>query len=154
RILDFDYALPPSAIAQEPVEPRDVSRLMRLPLSGGRPSDHLFRDLPALLRPGDLVVVNRSRVVPARLLGRRPTGGAAEVLLLRPLADDRWEALVRPGRRLRPGSVVQIDGGLEAVLETASVGPDGRRVVHLRAETGTVEAALEHAGHMPLPPYI
>ena len=153
RIADFDYALPPSSIAQEAIEPRDAARLMRLAREGD-PSDHVFRDLPGLLRPGDLLVVNRSRVFPARLLGQREGGGAAEVFLLRDLGDDRWEALVRPGRRLRPGAVVAIDRGLTAVVETAAVGPEGRRVVHLRAKTGSVEAALEQAGHVPLPPYI
>jgi S-adenosylmethionine:tRNA ribosyltransferase-isomerase len=153
-LSDFDYALPPSAIAQEAAEPRDTSRLMRLPRADGPPTDHLFRDLPRLLRPGDLLVVNRSRVFPARLRGRRPTGGAVEVLLLRDLGDDRWEALVRPGRRLRPGAIVSLEGGLAATLETAAVGPEGRRVIHLRAATGSVEAALEQAGHVPLPPYI
>jgi len=127
---------------------------MRLPRKEGAPTDHVFRDLPRLLRPGDLVVVNRSRVFPARLRGRREDGGAAEVFLLRDVGDARWEALVRPGRRLRPGAVVAIDAGLSAVVETAAVGPEGRRVVHLRAEGGAVEAALERAGHVPLPPYI
>jgi S-adenosylmethionine:tRNA ribosyltransferase-isomerase len=127
---------------------------MRLTRGEGAPTDHVFRDLPRLLRPGDLLVVNRSRVFPARLLGRREGGGPAEVFLLRALGDDRWEAFVRPGRRLRPGAVVAIDATLTAVVETAAVGPEGRRVVHLRAETGSVEAALERAGHVPLPPYI
>jgi S-adenosylmethionine:tRNA ribosyltransferase-isomerase len=154
RIADFDYPLPPSSIAQEAIEPRDAARLMRLPRREGDPSDHVFRDLPRLLRAGDLLVVNRSRVFPARLLGQREGGGAAEVFLLRDLGDDRWEALVRPGRRLRPGAVVAIDPGLAAVVETAAVGPEGRRVVHLRTEAGPVEAALERAGHVPLPPYI
>jgi S-adenosylmethionine:tRNA ribosyltransferase-isomerase len=153
RIADFDYALPPSSIAQEAIEPRDAARLMRLAREGD-PSDHVFRDLPGLLRPGDLLVVNRSRVFPARLLGQREGGGAAEVFLLRDLGDDRWEALVRPGRRLRPGAVVAIDPGLTAVVETAAVGPEGRRVVHFRTKAGSVEAALEQAGHVPLPPYI
>ena len=154
RIADFDYPLPPSSIAQEAIEPRDQARLMRLPRKEGAPTDHVFRDLPGLLRPGDLLVVNRSRVFPARLLGRREGGGGAEVFLLRDLGDDRWEALVRPGRRLRPGAVVAVDPGLTVVIETAAVGPEGRRVVHLRAEAGSVEAALERAGHVPLPPYI
>jgi S-adenosylmethionine:tRNA ribosyltransferase-isomerase len=154
RIADFDYDLPPSAIAQEPVEPRDAARLMRLPGDGGPPADHVFRELPRLLRAGDLVVVNRSRVFPARLLGQREGGGAAEVLLLRDLGDDRWDALVRPGRRLRPGSAVTLEGGLTAVVESGAVGPEGRRVVALRAGTGTVSTALVHAGHVPLPPYI
>ena len=154
RIEDFDYALPPSSIAQEAIEPRDGARLMRLPRAEGAPTDHVFHELPRLLRAGDLLVVNRSRVFPARLLGRREGGGGAEVFLLRDLGDDRWEALVRPGRRLRPGAAVAVDPGLTAVIETAAVGPEGRRVVHLRAETGCVEAALERAGHVPLPPYI
>jgi S-adenosylmethionine:tRNA ribosyltransferase-isomerase len=154
RIAEFDYALPPASIAQEAIEPRDAARLMRLPRTEGTPTDHVFRDLPRLLRPGDLLVVNRSRVFPARLLGRRDGGGAAEVFLLRDVGDERWEALVRPGRRLRPGAVISIDGGLSAVVETAAVGTEGRRVVHLRAENGPLEAALERAGHVPLPPYI
>ena len=120
RIADFDYALPPSSIAQEAIEPRDAARLMRLAREGD-PSDHVFRDLPGLLRPGDLLVVNRSRVFPARLLGQREGGGAAEVFLLRDLGDDRWEALVRPGRRLRPGAVVAIDPGLTAVVELSLI---------------------------------
>jgi len=154
RIAEFDYPLPPASIAQEAIEPRDAARLMRLPRTEGTPTDHVFRDLPRLLRPGDLLVVNRSRVFPARLLGRRDGGGAAEVFLLREVGDQRWEALVRPGRRLRPGAVISIDGGLSAVVETAAVGTEGRRVVHLRAESGRLEAALERAGHVPLPPYI
>ena len=154
RIADFDYDLPPSSIAQEAVEPRDQARLMRLPRPEGPPTDHVFRDLPRLLRPGDLLVVNRSRVFPARLLGRREGGGGAEVFLLRDLGGDRWQALVRPGRRLRPGAHVTVDPGLTVVVETAAVGPEGRRIVQLRADTGSVEAALERAGHVPLPPYI
>ena len=154
RIADFDYDLPPSSIAQEAVEPRDQARLMRLPRPEGPPTDHVFRDLPRLLRPGDLLVVNRSRVFPARLLGRREGGGGAEVFLLRDLGGDRWQALVRPGRRLRPGAHVTVDPGLTVVVETAAVGPEGRRIVQLRADAGSVEAALERAGHVPLPPYI
>ncbi|HUG54395.1 MAG TPA: tRNA preQ1(34) S-adenosylmethionine ribosyltransferase-isomerase QueA [Vicinamibacteria bacterium] len=154
RISDFDYELPPSAIAQEALEPRDAARLMRLPRSGEPATDHTFRDLPRLLRKGDLVVVNRSRVIPARLLGRRPGGGAAEVFLLKDLGDDRWQALVRPGRRLRPGHTVTIDADLAAVVETEAVGNEGRRVVHLRARRGGVEDALLRTGHVPLPPSI
>jgi S-adenosylmethionine:tRNA ribosyltransferase-isomerase len=154
KISDFDYDLPPAAIAQEPAEPRDAARLMRLAGEDAPPTDHVFRDLPRLLRPGDLVVVNRSRVFPARLLGRRKGGGAAELLLLRDLGDDRWDAFVRPGRRLRPGAAVTLEGGLSATVESGAVGPEGRRVVLLRAAAGTVAAALEAAGHVPLPPYI
>ena len=154
KISAFDYELPPEAIAQEPAEPRDAARLLRLSPGGGSPTDHVFRDLPLLLRRGDLLVVNRSRVFPARLLGRRKGGGAAELLLLRDLGDDRWDAFVRPGRRLRPGSVVTLEAGLSAVVESGAVGPEGRRVIALRADTGSVAEALERAGHVPLPPYI
>jgi S-adenosylmethionine:tRNA ribosyltransferase-isomerase len=127
---------------------------MRLPRAGGAVTDHVFRDLPLLLRAGDLLVVNRSRVFPARLLGRRETGGAAEVFLLRDRGDDRWEALVRPGRRLRPGASVTFDGGLAATVETEAVGPEGRRLVWLHADTDTVADTLARIGHVPLPPYI
>jgi S-adenosylmethionine:tRNA ribosyltransferase-isomerase len=154
KISAFDYDLPPEAIAQEPAEPRDAARLLRLPPGDAPPTDHVFRDLPRLLRRGDLLVVNRSRVFPARLLGQRKGGGAAELLLLRDLGDDRWDALVRPGRRLRPGAVVTFDGGLSAVVESGAVGPEGRRVIALRAATGSVAEALERGGHVPLPPYI
>jgi S-adenosylmethionine:tRNA ribosyltransferase-isomerase len=113
---------------------------------------HVFRDLPSLLRPGDLVVVNRSRVFPARLLASRPGGGGAEVLLLRPRGADVWEALVRPGRRLRAGARVRVGESLEVeILESTGLG-DGRRLVRLLGEDVTAE--LERLGHVPLPPYI
>jgi S-adenosylmethionine:tRNA ribosyltransferase-isomerase len=117
----------------------------------GAVEDRVFRDLPELLSPGDLVVVNRSRVIPARLLGRRAGGGRVEVLLLRPMAD-RWEALVRPGRRLRAGERVEVGEGLAVVIEDRA--PEGRRLVRLLAAGGDVAAALERYGHTPLPPYI
>jgi S-adenosylmethionine:tRNA ribosyltransferase-isomerase len=154
RISDFDYDLPPEAIAQEAVEPRDSARLMRLPRAGGAPTDHVFRDLPRLLRKGDLLVVNRSRVFPARLLGTRAGGGQAEVLLLRARGDDRWEAFVRPGRRLRSGSVVTVGAFLDVVIESGARGEEGRREVRLVARQGRAQDALERAGHVPLPPYI
>ena len=152
NIADFDYSLPPEAIAQEPLAHRDASRLLVLPPDEGPPSDHLFRDLPGLLRPGDLLVVNRSRVFPARLVGTRAGGGKAEVLLLKDLGGGDWEALVRPGRRLRPGDVVQVGRGVEVVVESAAVGPEARRRVRVRAEDPA--RALEEVGHIPLPPYI
>jgi S-adenosylmethionine:tRNA ribosyltransferase-isomerase len=113
--------------------------------------DRVFRDLPELLSPGDLVVVNRSAVIPARLLGQRAGGGRVEVLLLRPVAD-RWEALVRPSRRLRAGERIEVGAALEVVVEERA--PGGRRMVRLLAEGGDVAAALERYGHAPLPPYI
>ena len=101
----FDYHLPPERIAQEPLPERDASRLLVLERATGRLEHRVFRDLPGLLRPGDLLVANRSRVFPARLLGRRESGGPAEVLLVRDLGGDRWQALLRPGKRLQTGSV-------------------------------------------------
>src|SRR5260370_28723004 len=151
RIAEFDYPLPPASIAQEAIEPRDAARLMRLPRTEGTPTDHVCRDLPRLLRPGDLLVVNRSRVFPARLLGRRDGGGAAEVFLLREVGDERWEALVRPGRRLRPGAVISIAGGLSAVVEAAAVGTEGRRLVHLPAERRPPGAPPPPPRHVPPP---
>jgi S-adenosylmethionine:tRNA ribosyltransferase-isomerase len=112
----------------------------------------MFRDLPALLSPGDLLVVNRSRVFPARLLGRRRGGGAAEVLLLRSSDSAHWEAFVRPGRRLRPGAEVFISSEFSVRVESEALPPDGRRRVRLLADDpGT---AIERLGHTPLPPYI
>jgi S-adenosylmethionine:tRNA ribosyltransferase-isomerase len=124
-----------------------------LPRAAGPVAHRLFRDLPELLRAGDLLVVNRSRVRPARLLGTRAGGGAAEVLLVRPLGDEAWEALVRPGRRLRPGDVVDVGPGLRVAIETGPVGREGRRRVRLLAE-GPPDRAVERLGHVPLPPYI
>ena len=150
RLDDLDYALPAELIAQEPVEPRDASRLLVVDRATGVLQDRAFRDLPDLLRPDDVVVLNTTRVIPARLRLRRATGGAAEVLLLEARADGDWEALVRPARRLRPGERLAGDG-LEA--EVVEVRAAGEAVVRLHAE-GPLEAALERAGEMPLPPYI
>lgn len=152
NIQDFDYVLPPSAIAQEPLADRAASRLMVLDRSGGAVRHLVFRDLPGLLRPGDLLVLNRSRVIPARLLGRKPSGGAAEVLLTRDRGGGLWEAFVHPGRRLRPGARVVVDDGLAVAIESEAQGEDGHRLVRLLAEDAA--AALERAGHVPLPPYV
>jgi S-adenosylmethionine:tRNA ribosyltransferase-isomerase len=152
KIRDFDYELPKGAIAQEPLAERDASRLLVLDRRDGSLRHHVFRELPTLLEPGDLVVLNRTRVVPARLLGRRASGGQAEVLLIRRVAGDEWEALVRPGRRLRPGDRVEIAPGAAVGIESEAEGPDGRRRVRLLFEGGA--DALEGLGHVPLPPYI
>ncbi len=152
RLEDFDYDLPEGRIAQSPIEPRDAARL--LVDRGSAPPQHLtVAELPTLLRPGDVVVVNESRVIPARLRVYRATGGAVEVLLLEPLAADRrvWEALVRPARRLRVG---------EELLSS-----DGRAIVRVGARTaigdtvqvevvGPVLDVLDAYGEVPLPPYI
>jgi S-adenosylmethionine:tRNA ribosyltransferase-isomerase len=145
RVEDFKYPLPESAIAQEAIEPRHDSRL----LDTRDMSDHRFLDLPSLLRPGDLVVVNETRVRAARLAGHRiDTGGSVELLLLEARPDGLWEALARPSRRLRPGIVI----GIEDIRATIVDGPDeGMVVVDLVASD--VEAAIANAGNVPLPPY-
>ena len=142
---DFDYDLPEPAIAQSAIEPRDGSRLLRV----ADMTDHVFADLARLLEPGDLLVVNRTRVRHARLVGTRAeTGGAVELLLLRPRGDV-WEALVRPARRMRPG--VKLDfGSIEATVVTDPI--EGRIDVLLES-TDSIEVAVEREGAVPLPPY-
>jgi S-adenosylmethionine:tRNA ribosyltransferase-isomerase len=149
RVDDFDYDLPDAAIAQTPAEPRDSARLLVLDRSSGETRDARFRDIGAWLRPGDLLVVNDSRVIPARLPARRAGGGAAEVLLLRPLDDGRWEALVRPSARLRDGARLTLRGGDE--IEVGERLGDGTRAVAFPRPAEEVMAA---AGETPLPPYI
>jgi S-adenosylmethionine:tRNA ribosyltransferase-isomerase len=154
RIDAFDYALPPGAIAQEPLPDRAASRLMVLDRARAEVGHRVFRDLPALLSPGDLLVVNRSRVFPARLLGQREGGGRAEVLLIRPLGGDVWEALVRPGRRLRAGTRVIVAEDLALRIESGATGDDpARRRVRLEC-VGDPAVVLQRRGHTPLPPYI
>ncbi len=155
RVSDYDYHLPPGRVARYPAERRDESLLLVVPREGGGFRHRRFRQVTELFRPGDLLVVNESKVLPARLLGRKPTGAAAEILLLRPApsSTDRhvWEALVRPGGKLKPGRVVEVADDLRVdVLDSA---PGGGRVVRLVCP-GTVEEALERHGHMPLPPYL
>ncbi|HEY7412080.1 MAG TPA: tRNA preQ1(34) S-adenosylmethionine ribosyltransferase-isomerase QueA [Vicinamibacteria bacterium] len=154
RLQDFDYALPPELVAQEPLPARDASRLLVLHRETGAVEHRAFSDLPELLRAGDLLVVNRSRVLPARLLGTRASGGAAEVLLVRDEGEGRWEAMVRPGRHLRPGQRVTVDEDLSVVIETEALGADGRRRVRLLSRRRDIAGALERCGHVPLPPYI
>ncbi len=154
KIRDFDYELPAELIAQEPLPERDASRLLVLDRETGAIRHQFFRDLPDLLAPGDLLVVNRSRVFPARLIGRREGGGAAEILLVRPRPDGTWDALARPGRRLRPGARVRVGEELEVTLEPGTSPGPGQKPVRLRATSGDLAAALERLGHTPLPPYI
>ncbi|NOY45545.1 MAG: S-adenosylmethionine:tRNA ribosyltransferase-isomerase, partial [Deltaproteobacteria bacterium] len=149
RIGDFTYELPPDRIAQFPVEPRDASRLLVVRPAGAF-EDTGFRDLPRLLEPGDLLVVNDTRVLPARLLGRKPTGGRVEVLLLTRLAPGEWEALVRASKPVRAGMRIAVADGGVRVLEPLG---DGRYRVRIEAPEG-VETWLERVGRMPLPPYI
>jgi len=148
----YDYPLPEERIAQQPLAERDASRLMVLERASGTLSHRLFRELPELLRPGDLVVTNRSRVFPARLLARRASGGAVEVLLVRPRTDELWEAMLRPARRLPPGSEVEVAPGFRVRVEPGGSG--AVRLVRLLTEEGAPAAAIERHGHVPLPPYI
>jgi S-adenosylmethionine:tRNA ribosyltransferase-isomerase len=150
---DFDYDLPPGAIAQHPAEPRDAARLL-VDRGPDRPPEHrTVADLPALVRPGDVVVVNTTRVIPARLRLRKDTGGEVEVLLLERTAAGAWEALVRPGRRVRPGTV--LTAGPDLAVHVGGGGPgDGTRLVTLRVGGEDEMAALERHGVVPLPPYI
>lgn len=153
KTSDFYYDLPPELIAQTPLERRDGSRLLTLDKRTGETGHRHFYDLPRLLRPGDCLVMNDSRVLPARLLGRRePTGGAAEVLLLVDRGDQVWECLVRPGRKVKPGARLSFgDGALTAeVLETLE---GGNRLIRFDYE-GIFLETLERLGKMPLPPYI
>lgn len=152
RVDDFDYDLPIEAIAQTPAEPRDASRLMVLDRSHPEALEHAtFADIGEWLRPGDLLVVNDSRVIPARLTGVRHGGGVAEILVLRPLDGDpdRWEALVRPSRRLRVGDAVTLRSGDR--VEVGERLADGTRAVRFDGDPDAIMAA---AGEMPLPPYI
>ena len=153
KTSDFDFDLPPSAVAQAPLPDRDASRLLVLDRSSGGTRHHVFRDLPELLAPGDLLVVNRSRVIPARLLGRRPGGGAAEALLVRRCPDGDWEALVRPGRRLREGDEIQIEERLAVRIGARTGARDGGRRVRLLC-AGDEDTLLQELGTTPLPPYI
>jgi S-adenosylmethionine:tRNA ribosyltransferase-isomerase len=153
NIGDFDYRLPPEAVAQEPLAHRDAARLLVLDRRTGALRHAVVRDLPQLLAPGDLLVLNRSRVFPARLLGRREGGGAAELLLVAPRPDGSWEALARPSRRLRPGTRVRVAEDLEVLVE-ADLPDPARKTVRLEARAADAWAAIERHGHTPLPPYI
>jgi S-adenosylmethionine:tRNA ribosyltransferase-isomerase len=155
EIADFDFHLPPERIAQEPVEPRDAARLLCAPIGGAAPEHRRFAELPELLRPGDLLVLNDSRVVPARLFGRRETGGRVEVLLLQ-REGTRARALTRSRRALRVGELLSLDGGaLHARFLARAV--DGAAELELELDPAcgrTLEEELQRVGHVPLPPYI
>lgn len=152
RTRDFWYELPEELIAQTPLLQRDSSRLMVLDRISGEVKHRHFYDILDYLQPGDCLVMNNSRVLPARLLGHRPTGGAVEVLLLRDLGNKQWECLVKPGKKMQVGQeVVFGDGDLTASV--VAVQEDGNRVVEFRYE-GIFLEVLERLGKMPLPPYI
>jgi S-adenosylmethionine:tRNA ribosyltransferase-isomerase len=153
KLADFDYALPEAQIAQEPVSPRDASRLCVLPAAGG-PEHRRFADLEALLAPGDLLVFNDTRVIPARLVGRKPSGGRVELLLCEPLEGGlgrRWRAMGQASKPIRAGTVVELDG-LSARVD--AVEGEGFYEVVLDREGDALLSALARAGRIPLPPYI
>ena len=149
---DFYFDLPEELIAQTPLERRDASRLLTLDKTTGAVAHHHFYELPQFLRPNDCLVLNDSRVLPARLLGHRSTGGAVEVLLLRDLGDGKWECLTRPGRKTQPGTALSFgDGELTATVVDAIA--DGNKIVQFHYD-GIFLEVLERLGKMPLPPYI
>lgn len=153
KTSDFYYDLPEELIAQTPVEPRDSSRMMVCNRNNGKREDRIFRNITEYLRAGDVMVINETRVIPARLLGvKETTGVPTEVLLLRRLDLDTWETLVRPGRRLHQGDFVSFGDGLLRceILDNTDA---GGRVIRFMYD-GTFEALLDQLGEMPLPPYI
>jgi S-adenosylmethionine:tRNA ribosyltransferase-isomerase len=150
KIAAYDYRLPPELIAQHPVDPRDAARLLVLDRATGEIGHRLFRDVVDYMAPGDLLVVNNTRVIAARLHGRLPSGGKGEVFLLRPLDGEllRWEALVRPGRKLQPGDRLLVNG---VEIQVESRNSFGGRTVRFSAFDWDF---LEERGEIPLPPYI
>ena len=154
RVSAFDYDLPRALIAQEPPEARGESRMLVVDRRSGAWRDAMFRDLPPLVGGGDCLVVNDSRVMPARLLGRRAGGGSAEVLLIRQVSARpcRWQALARPGKRLKTGAAIDFE---DAALEVVGQGENGLRTVEFKGMSEAEAAAwVEARGHVPLPPYI
>ncbi len=152
KTSDFMYELPEELIAQSPIEPRDHSRLLVYDRAAKTVCHRHFYDITEYLQPGDALVINDTRVIPARLYGVRAGGGACELLLLNQLGPKRWEALVRPGAKLKPGKRVSIGNG-RLIATVAGEAEGGARVIDFECE-GTFEAALDELGEMPLPPYI
>lgn len=153
KVADFDFALPESLIAQAPLADRAASRMLVIDRAAGNWQDRAFADFPSFLRPGDCLVLNDTRVIPARLHGERNGGGKVEVLLERALSPDwlTWRALAKPGRKLPVGARIRLSDDLTA--EVVGRGDFGERTLRLTA-TGDVLEAIHKAGHMPLPPYI
>ena len=155
-VREFDFNLPPELIAQEPAAERGAARLLHLHRDTGAIAHTSVAALPDLLRAGDLVVVNNTRVFPARLLGRRlPSGGAVECLLIGRRAEDIWEALMHPGQKLRQGAKVVFEGARTVHGEVLERRFYGRRLIRLWTDEGTsIDQAIDAIGHVPLPPYI
>jgi S-adenosylmethionine:tRNA ribosyltransferase-isomerase len=156
-LSSFDFELPPELIAQTPAVERSASRLMVVDRATGRIEHAHARDLPSWLRAGDVLALNNTRVIPARLLGHRvPSGGRVECFLLRRIEGSRWDALVHPGQKLRPGSRMRFDAaGVTLDAEVVGRSSFGRRQVRLwRDDDGSVDQAIDAVGQVPLPPYI
>ena len=153
KTSDFYYDLPEELIAQDPLEDRSSSRLMILDKETGKTEHHVFREIIDELNPGDCLVINDTKVIPARLIGaKEDTGAKIEVLLLKRGADDVWETLVKPGKKARPGARISFGDGL-LVGEVMDVVEEGNRLIHFEYE-GIFEEILDQLGEMPLPPYI
>ena len=154
RLADLDYDLPPDLIAQAPAPERDAARLLVLDRATGSRSHRVFRELPGLLRAGDLLVLNDTKVIPARLVGRWETGGAVEALLVREVEPGVWDALLKPAARARPGRTMTFGAGdPTAQAEVAGYGGAGRRLIRFRGPVD-VRALMHRHGLVPLPPYI
>lgn len=151
NLSDYDYHLPQELIAQEPLIKRDQSRMLVLARRGGMPEHSFFHRLPEYLERGDLLVLNNTRVIPARLLGKRVEGGEAELLLLQRLSESRWTAMVRPGRKLKPGAVIRFEHELTAQVEDYA--GEGRRTIRFSGPE-PLDYLLQRVGTVPLPPYI
>lgn len=153
KTSDFNFALPPELIAQDPLEDRSSSRLMVLDRKTGQITHRIFHDITDYLHPGDCLVINDTKVIPARLIGQKEeTGAQIEILLLKRKENDVWETLVKPGKKCRPGAKVVFGNG-ELRAEILEVLPDGNRLVQFSYE-GIFEEVLDRLGQMPLPPYI
>ncbi len=155
NLSEFDYELPKELIAQDPLTDRAASRLLVLDKESGATEHHVFREIPSLLRPGDCLVINNTKVIPARLIGHREeTGAAVEVLLLKRVdhAENCWETLVKPGKKARPGTKLIFGDGLLRA-EVLDVVDDGNRIIRFSFD-GIFEEILDKLGQMPLPPYI
>lgn len=151
KLSDFSYDLPEELIAQTPLSQRDASRLLVLDRTTGEYCDRHFEDILDYFQPGDCLIANDSRVIPARLQAKRPTGGAVEIFLLRPHTHDKWECLVKPGRNAREGQILLLEDVTATVLEVL---PDGNRIISFACPEGDITQRLKTLGEVPLPPYI
>ncbi|MBN1604247.1 MAG: tRNA preQ1(34) S-adenosylmethionine ribosyltransferase-isomerase QueA [Chitinispirillaceae bacterium] len=157
RTEDFDYNLPEHLIAQFPLEPRDACRLLHLEKNAARIGHHLFRDLPGMLRTGDRLVFNNTRVIPARLFGKKDNGVSVEILFTERVDSHTWKAIVRPGKRLPEGTVVTLDSTECVQIKIAEVLADGGRLISSCVDNNSevsIDSLIEGFGHIPLPPYI